>query len=251
VAGDRCGARGLTAAMTDRVNHLGQPVGPPLDVALPRPRPPRAPMEGRLARVVPLDPAAHGDALFDAFAEDAEGRLWTYLGVGPFASRAEFCGWLARQAAGEDPLVHVILLDGRPLGLASFMRIDPGNGVIEVGQIAYAPALQRTAAATEAMALMMARVFDELGYRRYEWKCDALNAPSRVAAERLGFRYEGTFRKATHYKGRSRDTAWFSVIDEEWPNLSAAFAAYLAPDNFDAAGRQRRPLAAFRQVRSS
>lgn len=230
--------------MTPRFNHLGQPIGPPLDVELPRPRPPREPMTGRLASVVPLDPAAHGDALFDAFAADADGAMWTYLSVGPFASRAEFRAWLDRLPASEDPLVHTILSDGRPLGLASFMRIDSGNGVIEVGQIAYAPALQRTAAATEAMALMMARAFDELGYRRYEWKCDALNAPSRAAAARLGFRYEGTFRKATHYKGRSRDTAWFSIIDEEWPRIREAFAAFLAPDNFDAEGRQIRPLAA-------
>lgn len=225
-------------------NDFGQPVGPPLDVTLPRPRPPRTPMVGRLVRVVPLDPAAHAAGLAEAFAAD-DGRMWTYMTVGPFASVADLRGWLDRQAASEDPLAHTILsADGWPLGLASFLRIDPGNGVIEVGQISYAPALQRTAAATEAMALMMARVFDELGYRRYEWKCDALNGPSRAAAERLGFRYEGTFRKATHYKGRSRDTAWFSITDDEWPAIRSAFADWLAPDNFDADRRQIRPLSA-------
>jgi RimJ/RimL family protein N-acetyltransferase len=123
------------------------------------------------------------------------------------------------------------------------MRIDPAMGVIEVGNIAYSPSLQRTPAATEAMYLMMRRVFDELGYRRYEWKCDSLNAPSRAAAERLGFRYEGLFRQALVYKGRNRDTAWYSIIDKEWPARKAAFEAWLDPANFDRDGRQRRPLA--------
>jgi RimJ/RimL family protein N-acetyltransferase len=227
-----------------RLNALGQPVGPPLDVTLPRPLPPRTAMNGRVASLPPLDPAAHAACLHEAFGEDADGRMWTYLGVGPFASAAAFRAWLDAQAARSDPLVHTIVVADRPVGLASFMRIDPDNGGLEIGQLAFAPALKRTKAATEAIALMMTRAFDELGYRRCEWKCDALNAPSRSAADRLGFRYEGTFRKATHYKGRSRDTAWFSVVDDEWPALRAAFAAWLAPDNFTADGRQIRPLAA-------
>jgi len=131
---------------------------------------------------------------------------------------------------------------GRPLGLASYLRIEPAVGVIEVGHIHYAPALQRSVAATEAMALMMCRVFDELGYRRYEWKCDALNAPSRRAAERLGFRFEGVFRQATITKGRNRDTAWYAIIDRDWPDIRTAFERWLDPANFDGDGRQRRRL---------
>lgn len=141
-----------------------------------------------------------------------------------------------------DPLFHTITVDGAPVGMASLMRIDPANGVIEVGNINYTPALSRTRAATEAMFLLMARAFDDLGYRRYEWKCDALNVPSRNAAARLGFTYEGTFRQAIVYKGRNRDTAWFSILDTEWPRLKAGFVAWLDPSNFDAEGQQRRPL---------
>jgi len=133
-------------------------------------------------------------------------------------------------------------LQGQPLGVASLMRIDPANGVIEVGNINFAPALSRTRAATEAMYLLMRRAFDELGYRRYEWKCDALNVPSRQAAARLGFTYEGTFRQAITYKGRNRDTAWFSILDSEWPRLRAGFEQWLAPSNFDAQDQQRSPL---------
>jgi len=149
---------------------------------------------------------------------------------------------------GDDPLYHAILKrqSGRAVGVASFMRIGPASGVIEVGGINYSPRLQRTPAATEAMYLLMRRVFDELGYRRYEWKCDALNAPSRAAAARLGFRFEGIFRQAIVYKGRSRDTAWFSIIDGEWPTLKTAFERWLDPANFDESGRPRRRLSEFR-----
>jgi RimJ/RimL family protein N-acetyltransferase len=141
-------------------------------------------------------------------------------------------------------LFHTIVdaRDDRAKGVASYLRIEPAAGVIEVGHIALAPSLQRTATATEAMYLMMRRVFDELGYRRYEWKCDALNAASRAAAERLGFRFEGVFRQATLYKGRNRDTAWYAVIDKEWPERKAAFEAWLAPENFTSGGRQKLPL---------
>lgn len=221
-----------------------QPIGFPLPHWTPRPQPPRTPMQGRFARIEPLDADRHAAGLFAANSADGQGRMWTYLGYGPFASLAEYRAWAEASARSGDPLFHAIvdLAAGRAVGVASYLRIEPAVGVIEVGHIALSPALQGTAAATEAMWLMMRRVFDELGYRRYEWKCDALNAPSRRAAERLGFTYEGTFRQATIYKGRNRDTAWFSVIDREWPEIDAAFRRWLAPENFDGAGRQRRPL---------
>ncbi len=228
--------------MTDHVNALGQPVGAPVDLALPRQRPPRSPMQGHWCAVVPLDPDAHAAGLYAAYAADTEGRIWTYLPQGPFADLAAFRAWMDATCLSDDPLFHTILVEGQPLGVASLMRIDPANGVIEVGNINYAPALSRTRAATEAMYLLMARAFDDLGYRRYEWKCDALNAPSRHAAARLGFTYEGTFRQAIVYKGRNRDTAWFSILDHEWPRLKAGFEAWLDPSNFDANGQQRHAL---------
>jgi RimJ/RimL family protein N-acetyltransferase len=218
---------------------------------MPRPRPPRTAMEGRLCRVEPLDPARHAADLFAANSADGDGRMWTYMGYGPFATSADYRAWAEGACKTDDPLFHAIvdLATGRAAGIASYLRIEPAGGVIEVGHIALSPALQRTPAATEAMWLMMRRVFVELGYRRYEWKCDALNAPSRRAAERLGFTFEGIFRQATIYKSRNRDTAWFSVIDSEWPALDAAFRSWLAPQNFDAEGRQRRSLADLRPRR--
>jgi RimJ/RimL family protein N-acetyltransferase len=228
--------------MAEYFNELGQPVGAPLDVVLPRPCPPRSPMRGQWCDVVPLDPDAHADALYAAYAADAEGRIWTYLPIGPFADLAAYRAWVDETCLTDDPMFHTILVEGQPLGVASLMRIDPAHGVIEVGHINFAPALSRTRAATEAMFLMMSRAFDELGYRRYEWKCDTLNAPSRSAALRLGFTYEGTFRQATTYKGRNRDTAWFSITDGDWPRLKAGFQAWLDPANFDENGRQRSRL---------
>ena len=196
-------------------------------------------MEGRFCRLVPTQPA-HAEGLYEAFAGDDAG--WAYLPYGPFAAPAALGEWLATTCLGDDPLFHTILdLDDRPLGVASYLRIDPKNGTIEVGHIHYGPRLQGTAAATEAMTLMMARAFDELGYRRYEWKCNALNAASRRAAQRLGFSYEGTFRQAAVVKGRNRDTAWFSILDGEWPARRAAFADWFG--TLDAEGRQTRPLA--------
>lgn len=226
------------------LNALGQPVGHSVPGWAPRPRPPRTPMEGRLARVEPLDPGRHGDDLFAAYAVDRDGRLWTYMPYGPFAARDNFLAWLRQRALGEDPLFHAIVevASGQALGLASYLRIEPAVGVIEVGHICLAPPLQSTPAATEAMFLMMRRVFDELGYRRYEWKCDALNAPSRRAAERLGFRFEGVFRQATVVKGRNRDTAWYAVIDRDWPALKQAFERWLDAANFAGDGRQRSRL---------
>jgi len=203
-------------------------------------------MTGRYSRVEPIDPARHAADLFAANAEDREGRIWTYLPYGSFATLAEYRAWIEGDCLGDDPLFHAVVdgASGRALGVASYLRIDPPMGVIEVGHINYAPALQRSAASTEAMFLMMRRAFDELGYRRYEWKCDALNQPSRRAAIRLGLTYEGIFRQATLYKGRNRDTAWYAVIDRDWPALRAAFERWLDPANFDASGRQRASLSA-------
>ena len=233
--------------MPSPTNHLGQPVGFAVPDWVPAQLPPRTPMEGRWCRVEPLDVARHGAELFAAYAEDREGRIWTYMGYGPFASLAEFEAWMAATCLGEDPLFHAIVevASGRALGVASFLRAQPEVGVIEVGHVNYAPPLQRTAAATEAMVLMMARIFEELGYRRYEWKCDALNEASRRAAERLGFIFEGVFRQATLYKGRNRDTAWYAITDRDWPALKRAYDAWLDPANFDAAGAQKARLAEF------
>jgi RimJ/RimL family protein N-acetyltransferase len=230
--------------MDVRLNALGQPVGAALPDWRPVPRPPGSAMDGIRCRVEPLDPIRHGRDLFAAFAEDRAGRNFTYLSAGPFADQAAFDGWMAKTCLGADPMFHAIVerSSGRALGLAAFMRIDPAVGVIEVGHINFSPELQRSAMATEAMYLMMRRVFEELGYRRYEWKCDALNAPSRRAALRFGFTYEGLFRQATIYRGRSRDTAWFSMLDSEWPAIRSAYEVWLAEDNFDSDGRQRVPL---------
>ncbi|MGD1879117.1 MAG: GNAT family N-acetyltransferase [Kiloniellaceae bacterium] len=229
-------------------NDLGQPIGLPMPNWTPRPAPPRTAMDGRFCRVEPLDPDRHAEDLFAAFSADGEDRIWTYLPYGPFAALADLRAWMEKTCRGADPLFHAIVdrVSGKALGVASYLRIEPAVGVIEVGHINFSPALQKTPAATEAMYLMMARAFDELGNRRYEWKCDALNAGSRKAARRLGFTFEGIFRQATMYKGRNRDTAWFSILDSEWPPLNAAFQAWLAPENFDAQGRQKRGLAEIR-----
>lgn len=225
-------------------NALGQPIGAPIDVALPRPVPPRSEMRGDTVTILPTDPARDAESLFRAYVLDADARNWTYLPYGPFGSLTEFTAWMETTCTSTDPLFHTVLdSDGTAVGLASYLRIDPSAGVIEVGHIHFSPKLQRTRMSTEAMYLMMARVFDELGYRRYEWKCDALNGPSRATAQRLGFSYEGTFRQATHYKGRNRDTAWFSVTDKEWPAIKAEFQRWLSPANFDAQGQQKSRLA--------
>jgi len=236
--------------MSAKRNDLGQEIGDPVPGWSTHARPPRSAMAGRYCCVEPIDPARHAAALHTANAQDAEGRMWTYMAYGPFASLSDYKAWMAAACLGEDPLFHAIVdaASGKAVGVASYLRTDPANGVIEVGHIAYAPVLQKTLAATEAMYLMMRRVFDELGYRRYEWKCDALNAPSRAAAERLGFRYEGIFRQAVVYKGRNRDTAWYAITDKDWPGIKAGFEAWLAPDNFDDAGRQRRSLSDIRKA---
>jgi len=223
--------------MTRRNPH-GQPIGAPLPDWRPCPPLPKDPMRGHFCDVVPLHPD-HAADLHKAFAADRTGTLWTYMPVGPFDDAASYTDWVRDAARSNDPLFFTIIdkSDGTPVGVASYLRIKPDVGVAEVGFITFAPRLQRTVAATEAMYLMMARTFD-LGYRRYEWKCDALNAPSRRAAERLGFTYEGTFRQATVYKGRNRDTAWFAITDQEWPRLHVGFTRWLQPENFDDTGQQ-------------
>jgi RimJ/RimL family protein N-acetyltransferase len=200
-------------------------------------------MEGRFCRLEPLDPDRHAAALFEADAADADGRSWTYLAYGPFSDLPSYRAWLDASCLGDDPLFFAVIAtaDGRPAGLVSFLRIAPAAGSIEVGHIHYSQRLQRSAAATEAMYLMMKKTF-ESGYRRYEWKCDALNAASRAAAQRLGLSFEGVFRQATVSKGRNRDTAWYAAIDAEWPALREAFLAWLDPGNFDGEGRQRARL---------
>jgi RimJ/RimL family protein N-acetyltransferase len=225
-------------------NQLGQPIGQPLPDWQPPPFPSRVPLEGHYCRLEPLDPDRHAAALFTAQSADVDGRTWTYLPYGPFESLAAYRNWMDTQCLGEDPLFFAVvdLQDHQPAGVASYLRIMPASGSIEVGHIHYAPSLQRRPAGTEAMYLMMQWAFTH-GYRRYEWKCDALNAASRAAAQRLGLSFEGLFRQATVYKNRNRDTAWYAAIDADWPSLSAAFQQWLAPDNFDSAGRQRTRLA--------
>ena len=236
--------------MIQRVNELGQPVGDIIEAWCARPLPPKEPIVGRTCRVEPLDCAAHADALYDAFVKDSESKNWTYLPYGPFEDRADFDKWLDSIALVEDPLFHSIidLKTEQATGVASYLRINPADGVIEVGHIHFSPLLQRTTLSTEAMYLMMKRVFDELGYRRYEWKCDALNAPSRAAAIRLGFKFEGIFRQATMYKGRNRDTAWYAIIDKEWPEIRDAYTEWLDPSNFDEFGNQLSSLQASKAI---
>jgi RimJ/RimL family protein N-acetyltransferase len=209
----------------------------------PRPLPTTEPLAGPRVTLVPLDVTDHAIGLFESTREGDPG-LWDYLPYGPFPDVSVFEQWLARFAADPDLYTEAIIDNelGQPVGSASFMRVDQANGVIEIGNIFLGPVLQRTAAATEALSLMMGHAFDDLGYRRLEWKCDAANARSMRAAERLGFTYEGTFRQHRIVKGRNRDTAWFSIIDVEWPAVRAALDAWLAPDNFDVDGDQLRRL---------
>jgi RimJ/RimL family protein N-acetyltransferase len=211
----------------------------------PAPRPGRVHLEGESVRLVPLDPEAHAADLYRGIHGPEADDLWRYLFDGPYPDEASFRANLAKKAAGEDPLFFSILDagSGRAIGYASLMRIEPAHRCIEVGSILYTPALQRTRGATEAMYLLARYVFEELGYRRYEWKCHSLNEPSRRAAVRLGFTYEGLFRQHMIVKGSNRDTAWFAMLDGEWPARKAAFERWLSPANFDAAGRQLSKLA--------
>lgn len=239
-------------------NEHGQPIGFPVLDWTTAGIPDRTPMRGlytELHAVTNIEPFA---ALYAAYKQDTNGLNWTYLPYGPFEKLDQFIAWLEAACFQDDPLFHVVHRKGatdntgsaKPLGdaigMASFLRINPGAGSIEVGHIHFSPLLQRTPVASEAMFLMMRRVFDELGYRRYEWKCDALNEPSKRAATRFGFIYEGTFRQALTYKQRNRDTAWFSITDKEWPLIKAGYECWLQPENFGVRGEQIKTLKACR-----
>jgi RimJ/RimL family protein N-acetyltransferase len=222
-------------------------VGEPVE-KVPARRPDARALFGRWVTVEPVSEARHGGDLWQSFAHsDPSGRLWTYLGYGPFAGEAVFRQWLAEREASRDPQFYAIVPRGtaKAAGMASLMRITPEHGVIEIGHIWLSPRLQQTREATDALFVIMHHVLDELGYRRLEWKCDAFNAASRRAALRLGFTFEGIFRQHMVVKGRNRDTAWFAILDKQWPPLRAAFQAWLSDDNFDGKGRQRAALATF------
>ena len=220
-----------------------QPLGFSIGDWTPPVRPPAEPMIGQYCRLERLDPERDGRSLFDAYALDTKGRNWTYLPQGPFENYVDFLTWLTSMAKQDDPFFFTIIdaASQTGVGVASYLRITPPAGSIEVGHIHYSPLIQRKPAATEAMYLMMKQAF-EFGYRRYEWKCDALNATSRIAAQRLGLSYEGIFRQATVYKQRNRDTAWYAAIDREWPYLKQAFERWLDPNNFDDEGIQKTRL---------
>jgi RimJ/RimL family protein N-acetyltransferase len=227
-----------------------QPVGPVVDTTPAKP-PGAVTLLGRFARIEKLDRGRHADGLWQVLKGDD--RVWAYLAYGPFVDGKAFANWLVERATMLDPYSYVVAehASGRPLGIATLMEIRPAARVIEIGNILYAPTLQRTPAATEAQYLMARYVFEDLGYRRYEWKCNALNAPSMRAAERFGFTYEGTFRQHTIVKGRNRDTAWFSITDGEWPGVKAAYETWLAPENFDAQGKQKTSLTDLNRKRAN
>jgi RimJ/RimL family protein N-acetyltransferase len=206
----------------------------------------RQPLQGRSVSLVPLRADEQAAALYASFRDsDPEGRLWTYMGYGPFSGLPEFRGWLDEQQASDDPLFYAIVpaRTGEPAGMASFMRMDLRNGVAEIGNIWLSPGLQKSRASSEAIFLMMRHVLETQGCRRLEWKCNALNAASRRAADRYGFTFEGIFRNHLIVKGRNRDTAWYSIIDTEWPRLRTAFESWLDDGNFGPDGTQITSLA--------
>ncbi|MFD2204310.1 GNAT family N-acetyltransferase [Kiloniella antarctica] len=231
------------------INENGQPIGAPVNNWSERLLPPLTKMEGIATRLEILDTEKHAQDLFEANKLDMTGQIWGYLSYGPYSNLTDYKAWVSKYQRKADPLFYAILdkATNKALGVASYLRVSPTAGSIEVGHINFSPALQQTIIATEAMYLMMRRVFTELGYRRYEWKCNALNEGSKAAAKRLGFTYEGTFRQADINKGRNRDTAWFSIINSEWPAIEEAFEAWLSPDNFDAKGKQKTSLSKLTQ----
>ena len=231
----------LTVRRMTRSSPQIPPNGEPVKNWVAPPPPVGATLTGQFATLMPLDADTHARALFDAYL--GHDQVWDYLPYGPFSDYDSYYDWVAASALGSDPFFYAILdnATGLACGVASYLRINPPSGSIEVGHLNFSPRLQRTKASTEAMYLMMKWAF-EAGYRRYEWKCDAANLPSRRAAQRLGFSYEGVFRQATVVKGRNRDTAWFACIDKEWPDLRGAYDRWLADDNF-ADGQQICSLA--------
>jgi RimJ/RimL family protein N-acetyltransferase len=228
---------------------LDRELGPRLHWT-PAPPPERLPLRGRYVTLEPIDAERHAAALFEAAqGEGADPLLWLYLGYGPFQDADDYRAWVESASASPDPLFHAVIPDGHEAsGQTSYLRIEPQHGVIEIGHIWFGGRIQRSPATTEAIYLLARHVFDELGYRRLEWKCNARNERSKAAAERLGFTYEGTFRNAVVVRDRNRDTAWFSITDDEWPRVRAAFEAWLAPENFDPDGRQKRSL---QEIRSA
>ena len=230
--------------MSHRRNEFGQAIGDPVPGWESADWPQRTPIAGKYCDIEPLDADRHLEDLYIAFSEDAEGRLWTYMTSGPFHTIEEFSVWLRSASESKDPHFYTVVdtTTGMAVGLLAYMRIKPEVGVVEIGTISYSPRLQRTRMATEAIFLTMKRAFDELGFRRYEWKCDSLNEASCRAAVRFGFKFEGIFRQAIVYKGRNRDTAWYSILDSEWPVLKRAYSIWLDSDNFDGNGQQKRRL---------
>ncbi|MEM6049860.1 GNAT family protein [Erwinia sp. P7711] len=236
--------------MTQRVNKYQQPIGEAIEEWSVRPRPERVVLSGRFCRLEPLESEKHFNDLYEAYGKAPDGRDWTYMFTGPFEDENQFRGHLNAAATSSDA-VHFAVIDlknSRAVGTLALMRIEPVHGVMEVGHVTFSPALKRTPLSTEAHFLLMTYAFDRLGYRRYEWKCDSLNAPSRKAAERLGFTFEGIFRQALIYKGRTRDTAWFSIIDSEWQTLRTGFERWLSAGNFDADGQQIQRLSTLRKA---
>ena len=233
--------------MTTQINELGQPIGESLANWSSAQFPSYIAFEGSFCRIEPIDVKRHAEELFEAYAVDIDNKMWTYMSYGPFKSVENVQQWLEHASQKTDPQFYVLIekKTNKAVGLSSYMRIKPEHGVIEVGGISFSPLLQRTAIATEIMYLMMKRVFEELGYRRYEWKCDALNTASCNAAIRFGFSYDGTFRKHIVYQNRSRDTAWYSMLDDEWPLLKLAYEQWLAPENFNNNGQQLIKLSEF------
>jgi RimJ/RimL family protein N-acetyltransferase len=229
--------------MTQPTNLLNQPIGLDLSHWTPPQWPARQSIAGRFCRLEPLNAEIHAADLFAANAPDQTGSSWTYLPYGPFESFADYKTWVKTWSEDRETVFFAIIdsESKKAVGVASYLRIAPESGSIEIGHLHFSEALKNKPAATEAMFLLMRNIF-MLGYRRYEWKCNALNAASRRAAQRLGFMYEGNFRQATVMKGRSRDTTWFSIIDSEWPMLEKAFLQWLAPENFDASGQQKLRL---------
>ena len=226
----------------ERTNEYGQPIGPALPGWTPPPFPPHITLVGQYCRLEPLQVSRHARDIWSAQAEDPTSARWTYLFNGPFASFEDFEKWMTGAQASRDPQFYSIVVDDRAVGMAAYMRIEPKHGVIEIGNIYYAARLAQTRAATEAMFLFMSNAF-ALGYRRYEWKCDSCNLPSRAAAARYGFTYEGKFRQAIVYKNRNRDTTWFAILDTDWQaGLKDAYLRWLAAANFDAAGAQKLKL---------
>lgn len=224
---------------------VARPVGPQVEQLPPGNVPDLRPLPGRWIRLDPINAARHGQALFAAFhGVPDENDIWTYMPYGPFEGEEAFVEWMKAREAARDPWFYAFVDrdSGQPLGMGSFMRNDPANGVIEIGHIWMVPKLQRTRLSTEAIYLMMRHAFDDLGVRRLEWKCDALNAPSRAAAARFGFTFEGIFRQHLIVKGRNRDTAWFSIINSEWPNIRKGFEAWLDDGNLDEQGQQKAKL---------